>query len=392
MHTSRALEIVDAIYAAAFNPVDWQRVIRLFDDTLHGTQSVFGYYEAGIMDSSVSVANFDPSYVESYFAHYNNVNPLVPVVAAATPGSVFDASEALGRDDFLKSEFFNDWLAPQGDLDGNTGVVLTANEMAFSVFCTHYRTRGEWQAYKAEIQDALDLLAPHFRRALMLRKVIDGARLWSDTLESGLDQLHEAFCIMNTAGKVRYMNPRAEQLVTGYPALKLERSGKLVFGTPHEHQLVLQMISSALNPAGPGAGDGSDKAVQGVRIRLASDRQVVAYCFPLSHTMQPRNLAAMSPAAVETRVLIYLVDPQRKRTLSGGVIAAVLGTTPAETRLVKALMEGKTLAEIANEHALSRTTIRNQLQCVFDKTGTRRQSDLVLLLQRTFYLAPTDGL
>ena len=100
MDTAHALELVDAIYAAVFDPRDWQRVVNLFDDALPGTRSVLGFYEAGSMNENFSAANVDPSYARSYYEHYNHVNPLVDVVATAKPGEVFDASEALGRKTF----------------------------------------------------------------------------------------------------------------------------------------------------------------------------------------------------------------------------------------------------------------------------------------------------
>ena len=51
--------------------------------------------------------------------------------------------------------------------------------------------------------------------------------------------------------------------------------------------------------------------------------------------------------------------------------------TPAEIRLSKYLVQGLTLAEIADEIGVRIHTVRNQLKSIFSKTGTSRQSELV---------------
>lgn len=54
--------------------------------------------------------------------------------------------------------------------------------------------------------------------------------------------------------------------------------------------------------------------------------------------------------------------------------------TPAELRLAAHLVHGGTLATFAKARALSRNTVRNQLQAIYCKTGTHRQAELVGIL------------
>ena len=56
------------------------------------------------------------------------------------------------------------------------------------------------------------------------------------------------------------------------------------------------------------------------------------------------------------------------------------GLTAAEARLALHVAEGGALPAYAVAHALSRHTVRNQLQAIFQKTGVRRQAELVALL------------
>jgi DNA-binding CsgD family transcriptional regulator len=62
------------------------------------------------------------------------------------------------------------------------------------------------------------------------------------------------------------------------------------------------------------------------------------------------------------------------------LLSAVHGLTPAEGRLAVALVEGGGLGEVAARLRTSRNTVKSQLQGIFQKTGARRQSELVRLL------------
>jgi DNA-binding NarL/FixJ family response regulator len=56
------------------------------------------------------------------------------------------------------------------------------------------------------------------------------------------------------------------------------------------------------------------------------------------------------------------------------------GFTEAECRIANRLAGGKRLDQIAAEFKVSRNTVRSQLRSIFDKTGARRQAELVSLL------------
>jgi DNA-binding CsgD family transcriptional regulator len=54
--------------------------------------------------------------------------------------------------------------------------------------------------------------------------------------------------------------------------------------------------------------------------------------------------------------------------------------TPAEARLVAKLAALRTVEEAADDLGISMATARTQLKSVFGKSGTRSQSELLLLL------------
>lgn len=61
-------------------------------------------------------------------------------------------------------------------------------------------------------------------------------------------------------------------------------------------------------------------------------------------------------------------------------VAERFGLTAAERRLLSLLFAGASLGSAASSLGVARTTARTHLQRIFDKTGSRRQSDLVRLV------------
>src|SRR5947208_2110656 len=69
------------------------------------------------------------------------------------------------------------------------------------------------------------------------------------------------------------------------------------------------------------------------------------------------------------------------------------GLTPAEARLALHLVTGETLRSAAAKLSISYETARTQLKNIFNKTKTRRQAELVILILTTLpggVVAPID--
>ena len=60
--------------------------------------------------------------------------------------------------------------------------------------------------------------------------------------------------------------------------------------------------------------------------------------------------------------------------------ARLYGFTPAEERVLGAIMEMGGVAQVASMLGISNSTVQTHLEHLFDKTGCRRQSDLVKLI------------
>lgn len=83
-----------------------------------------------------------------------------------------------------------------------------------------------------------------------------------------------------------------------------------------------------------------------------------------------RDLGAALSQAIERK------DGQRERELQ-----AAFGLSPQEVRITLGLIDGGTVASLAETMTLAESTIRSHIKSVFAKTDCRRQSQLASLLQ-----------
>lgn len=92
------------------------------------------------------------------------------------------------------------------------------------------------------------------------------------------------------------------------------------------------------------------------------------------------------------QAVIFISDPSRRPKVSGTILSELFGLTPTEADVACALAHGRRTSEIAADLAISPTTVAFHLGNVFDKTGTRRQADLIaLILTALASIAATDG-
>lgn len=203
----------------------------------------------------------------------------------------------------------------------------------------------------------LQLLAPHFVRANALHHELAQAEEERDVLESALDRLPLAMAIVDRDGRVSGMNRALLEITRRRGALRLEQ-GRLV-ATP------AAPLQAAIRAAIDGEGSG------GRSLHLeASSADALSLLV---------SRMALNGAVDGSRAVVFVAS-RRTHQLSEQALMSAFGLTPAEARVTQGLVRGRTLEEIAREHAVTIHTTRAQLKAVFAKTGVRRQSELMQAL------------
>lgn len=165
-------------------------------------------------------------------------------------------------------------------------------------------------------------------------------------------------------GHVVEMNSTAEKVLADDPALAV-RMGRLVAIDDAENQQLSSLITKAIE---------AQPASAPARLLLGrSDhrpRQIVTI-FPLA-SAQPEDEQPLAMIFVDT--LLEDVSPNAD-------LSRLFGLSPAEERLAKGLLRGRTLQELTQDFGLQMPTLRAQLRSILRKCGVRRQIDLLQVLR-----------
>lgn len=121
---------------------------------------------------------------------------------------------------------------------------------------------------------------------------------------------------------------------------------------------------------------------------LSSGRAAGGASFPLpAADGDPPAVAHLLPVRGAAQDLfgrglaVLVVTPLAGATApNADILAGLFDLSPAEARVARGLVAGKTLEEIAADAKVAWSTVRNQLRAVMAKTGVRRQAELVALL------------
>jgi DNA-binding CsgD family transcriptional regulator len=173
--------------------------------------------------------------------------------------------------------------------------------------------------------------------------------------------------ILGWSGKIMAASSCGEALLK---AAGLARRGRLDHDDPGLSQRTRDLVDFALAP---------EKALVGgvpapVLIPTKSGTVVSLDAIPF-----PRDFQSLvrNAAAILTLHVVDAADKPMKSTL-----IEVFGLTEREAETTNHLVEGYSLAETAAKMNISIGTVRQHLKSVFAKTGTRRQSELVLRVTR----------
>jgi DNA-binding CsgD family transcriptional regulator len=89
--------------------------------------------------------------------------------------------------------------------------------------------------------------------------------------------------------------------------------------------------------------------------------------------------------------MLLVTDPESSFNFPDDALHMLYHFTPAETEIANGLLMGYSAEEIACLRRVSTATVRQQIKSILDKTGTRRQTEMVRLLM-TWPHAPVSAL
>jgi DNA-binding CsgD family transcriptional regulator len=344
--------LLDLLYGAALDKDQWPIFLQGLMKPFDGASGVLHFFDIQTQTTPAAhVFGLEPDYMMGYQEHFSSCNPYPIQCFAKLPLlSVLPATTVLSKEEALRTEFYNDWMRPQGIDPEHLGCMLHKDDHEMVVLAIAPRTNN-LEKNNARYTKQFEFLAPHLQRAIALSKVSR-----SEPVRGGLTaQFSCSALVISQSRTVKAVNPPAESLLRDGLLLTTDPLGRLRIKDGDLHSAFVIATEAVFNRQEPIGGP--------VRCRL-----------PL--TGDRATIVVMKLPMAESKFALVLVLANSDS--GGNGLRAQF--TAAEARLANALLEGQSLADFSEEVGVSINTARKQLASLFAKTGTNRQAALVAWL------------
>jgi len=203
----------------------------------------------------------------------------------------------------------------------------------------------------------------------MIGRLIDSKTAEVATFADTLDGLSAGMFLVDARGMIVHANARGHVMLADGAVLRAP-GGKLAC----DHADADRALHAVFLAAGNGDAAVGTKGVS-VPLSARDGERFVAHVLPL--TSGARRRAGTSYAAVAA---LFVHKAAVERPSPPEVIAKTYKLTPAELRVLLAVVEVGGVPEVADALGVAETTVKFHLRRLFEKTGAHRQADLVKLV------------
>ncbi len=374
-------DLIGAIYDCVVEPSRWDATLAALRDVLDCANAILYVADPVTgdhrMQRMVGIPAAWAARLPEHDADLAALHASVPDFYTRPLDEPFVCHKDVDRDAWRANGYYRDWAAPQGIVDViDTILIRRPDRVASCALCRHERHGliGEREIRLSRI------LAPHLRRAVGISDLIDLTSFNLDALAGALDAVAVGILLVDAESRIVHANlPAQRMLRTGSPLSVLR--GRLRAGDHETTARLGRVVAQA-------ARDESEIAAAGIGMVLARDGGTVAtaHVLPLVGSAVRRQMLPRAVAAV------FVSDGTCAPSGVLEAFAEAYGLTRSEVRLLGRLMLGESIAEAAASLNIARTTVKTHISRLLAKTGSRRQTDLLALVNRlTPAVEPSRG-
>jgi DNA-binding CsgD family transcriptional regulator len=273
-------------------------------------------------------------------------------------------SQAVPHEVIFGNRYYLEWALPKGLFDAVGVALVREKTMIGNATFSQHQSDGA-------IEDAqvsgLRLLAPHIRRAVTISNLFDMKTVEAATFAATVETLTVGVILVDEISKIIHTNAAATaMLAAGDPIVV--RQGRIAVQSP----TTTSTLQSAIAQAAKDEATLGQKGI-GIPIPRPSGDPLVIHVLPLRRGDMRSGLIQRAAAA------LFVASASGPPQLPHDALVQLYDLTPAEIRIFELICEGQTLAAISALLGIASSTVKSHLFHVFEKTGCRRQIDLVRL-------------
>jgi DNA-binding CsgD family transcriptional regulator/PAS domain-containing protein len=263
------------------------------------------------------------------------------------------------------NRYYTEWSRPQGLIDVMALQLSRDSASLGSLALGRHEQAGPITEQEVA---AARLILPHLQRAIAITRLLEARTVTATTFEAVFDELTAAVILVDAEMRILHANTAADSLRSAGDLLQV-RAGRLSMRSRAAQRALVAAVDEA-------SRNGSRIGKHGVNVPASSDHGClyVLHVLPINSAIFQAGVmpAAMAAIFVATRLV--------SRVPSTEAISALFALTAMESRVLERIAAGLTNAEIAETLGIAVSTVRTHLHHIFDKTGMRRQAELVALV------------
>lgn len=361
--------VIGQVYEAALDPEGWPVALEGVAAFVGGAAAMLFWQDALLAKGGRYHSwGDDPEFTRSYFEKYIALSPVRKIQYLIPVGNVTSISRIIGIRNMRQSQFFREWMHPQGYVDNVlTNLDRTSTSLAAFAVARHERDG----LVDAPTRRKMALLAPHVRRAVLIGKLADLRRSESETWSRLLDGIDAGIFLVDRGGHVVQKNQVAEIMLVAADVIALV-GGRL-------HCLDRRLVKDFDDFQSLATHGDTRIGSEGIALPLVgrSAADYVVHFLPLRANQQR---PAFDDPRAEAALFFRLASVDMRSGMQ--ILARRYSFTPREIEVLQAIVEVRGVPQVAALLGISTRTAKAHLHSVFAKTGTDRQADLVKLVAR----------
>ncbi len=365
--------VLKEIYAAALQPDQWPAAMAAAGREFAATSAfLFSSHSATQPEAVLQAHNQPPEMAQRFAGYWHTQDEWAH--GARRSGRMVRGTVVLGEDlvpqeAIRKTAFFNEFCRPH-EIESMVGAVLfdgtEPDEMPFTNLCW-YRAPGQ-ERFELEHKRRLAQLLPHFQRAFRLQRQVRS--LVDARLQQALGGLNIASILLDGQCVIHGCNDAGSGL------LSVASTGAVRFRQ-------LRVLGRRCAPSLPEAiaRCRSGVPVQIVTCLAAEPPHLVAatlLCLPPDTSGRPETGAG-------EMFLLLVPLPRQDGAQAAAAAAPLFRLSPAETRVLAGLMDGRDAMGIADSLGLTFSTVRTHIRNLLAKTDVHSQQELLRMLRGLGY-------
>lgn len=303
-------------------------------------------------------------WIAKYYNYYSHLDPFHSLLHRATANSAYLSHEYISDHELHNSEYYTDFLRPNNIAYMAFGYTATFGSKTYIIEAHRSIYDGPFEIEAIEI---LNRILPHISQSIEIINKMDGLKHTLYLANSFLDCIPTGVIILNKELEAILINKPANKFLMKQKEFKVA-GNKIRLEDEIDNKTLTEHLKEA-------AQQTLEPPIKTLSISIKNDETLRLLVMSAKDLNKNIELDKAEAAAV-----VFIDLQSQNKPLSSKILSLLYGLTPQEARLTISLAQGNSLEDYSKTRGIAKSTARSHLKSIFNKTGTRRQGELIKMV------------